>query len=55
MIPALKSAIAHYGGDRSWTAVRPPLVELTGEQSSSLFSELDDAGFTMAMLPEKVF
>ena len=50
MIPALKAAIAHYGGDASWTKVRPPLVELTTEQNASLISELDNAGFTMPEL-----
>jgi 4-hydroxy-tetrahydrodipicolinate synthase len=47
MIPALKAAIAHYGGDASWATVRPPLVELTREQNASLAGELDKAGFTM--------
>jgi len=47
MIPALKAAIAHYGGDASWTTVRPPLVELTPQQKSSLVADLDTAGFTM--------
>jgi len=47
MIPALKAAIAHYGGDASWTTVRPPLVELTPQQKSSLAADLDTAGFTM--------
>lgn len=47
MIPALKAAIAHYGGDASWITVRPPLVELTREQTTSLIGELDCAGFTM--------
>ncbi|MDO8502148.1 MAG: dihydrodipicolinate synthase family protein [Gemmatimonadaceae bacterium] len=47
MIPALKAAIAHYSGDASWTTVRPPLVELTSEQKTSLVSELDGVGFTM--------
>ncbi len=47
MIPALKAAIAHYGGDASWIIVRPPLVELTKEQTTSLIGELDCAGFTM--------
>jgi 4-hydroxy-tetrahydrodipicolinate synthase len=47
MIPALKAAIAHYGGDASWAAVRPPLVELTPQQKSSLAGDLDGAGFTM--------
>jgi len=47
MIPALKAAIAHYGGDPSWATVRPPLVELTQEQKASLAADLDSAGFTM--------
>jgi len=47
MIPALKAAIAHHGGDQSWATVRPPLVALTPEQRASLVKELDGAGFTM--------
>ena len=47
MIPALKAAIAHYGGDASWAMVRPPLVELTQSQTASLTADLDRAGFTM--------
>jgi 4-hydroxy-tetrahydrodipicolinate synthase len=47
MIPALKAAIAHYGGDAAWVTVRPPLVELTPEQSRSLIADLDARGFTM--------
>jgi 4-hydroxy-tetrahydrodipicolinate synthase len=47
MIPALKSAISHFAKDVSWMKLRPPLVELTDEQKSSLVRELDAAGFTM--------
>jgi len=47
MIPALKAAIANYGGDAAWATVRPPLVELSSAQSASLIRELDTAGFTM--------
>ena len=47
MIPALKAAIAHYGGDPAWTTVRPPLVELTPDQSKALVTELDQRNFTM--------
>jgi 4-hydroxy-tetrahydrodipicolinate synthase len=47
MIPALKSAIAHYGGDGSWSTVRPPLVALTSEQARALVTELDQKTFTM--------
>jgi 4-hydroxy-tetrahydrodipicolinate synthase len=51
MIPALKAAIAHYGGDSGWTVVRPPLVELTAAQTESLIADLDRAGFRMPGLP----
>ncbi len=47
MIPALKAAIAHYAGDSAWAVVRPPLVELTAEQSRSLIADLDRVGFMM--------
>ncbi len=47
MIPALKAAIAHHGGNSEWLTVRPPLVELTEVQRESLISELEGAGFTM--------
>ncbi|MBI1737251.1 MAG: dihydrodipicolinate synthase family protein [Candidatus Rokubacteria bacterium] len=47
MIPALKAAIAHYGGDASWGTVRPPLVDLTAEQAKALVAELDQKRFTM--------
>jgi 4-hydroxy-tetrahydrodipicolinate synthase len=47
MIPALKSAIAHHGGDPGWAAVRPPLVALTGAQASALAGELGQQRFTM--------
>jgi 4-hydroxy-tetrahydrodipicolinate synthase len=53
MIPALKAAIAHYGGDAEWVTVRPPLVELTSEQNESLVSDLHDAGFTMPGLASR--
>ena len=47
MIPALKAAVAHYGGDAGWSTVRPPLVALTSEQSRALVTELDQRKFTM--------
>jgi 4-hydroxy-tetrahydrodipicolinate synthase len=47
MIPALKAAISHYADDVSWIKLRPPLVELTTDQTASLVRELDDAGFSM--------
>ena len=47
MIPALKAAIAHHGGDAAWATVRPPLVALTLEQAAALTAELRDKQFTM--------
>ena len=47
MIPALKTAIAHYGGDAAWATVRPPLVELSDDQRTALLQDLDRAGFAM--------
>src|SRR5215471_11146492 len=47
MIPALKSAIAHHGGDAGWGPVRPPLVSLTEAQAKALAAELEQQRFTM--------
>ena len=47
MIPALKAAIAHHGGDPAWATVRPPLVDLGREPAAALVAELDRRGFTM--------
>jgi 4-hydroxy-tetrahydrodipicolinate synthase len=47
MIPALKQAIAHWGGDPGWITVRPPLVELTAEQAAALIGDLNGRGFDM--------
>lgn len=46
MIPALKAAIAHYSDDASWATVRPPLVELSADQTTSMVGELDRSGFS---------
>ena len=47
MIPALKQAVAHWGRDPGWVTVRPPLVELTAEQATSLVDDLEAKGFSM--------
>ena len=47
MIPALKSAISHYGDDPDWITVRPPLVELDEAQRANLVERLDAVGFSM--------
>ncbi|MDA8124560.1 MAG: dihydrodipicolinate synthase family protein [Deltaproteobacteria bacterium] len=51
LIPAIKAALAHYLGERSWATVRPPLVELTAEQRAKLLSDLAGVDFTMPDLP----
>ena len=40
MIPALKAAVAHWGGDAPWATVRPPLVALTPDQATALCQRL---------------
>lgn len=47
MIPALKSAIAHWSQASEWSRVRPPLVELDAGQNESLIGQLQEAGFSM--------
>jgi 4-hydroxy-tetrahydrodipicolinate synthase len=47
MIPALKSVIAHYAKDPEWSAVRPPLTELTAAQAKSVIDGLRRLGFDM--------
>jgi 4-hydroxy-tetrahydrodipicolinate synthase len=47
MIPALKSAVAHFGNDPQWKTCRPPLIELTAAQDEDLIRDLKAAGFTM--------
>ena len=47
MIPALKAAISHYGGDDTWNRLRPPLVELDGSARADLEGRLKSAGFDM--------
>ncbi len=47
MVAALKQAIAIYRNDPEWARVRPPLVELTTEQTKSLAAGLKAIGFTL--------
>jgi 4-hydroxy-tetrahydrodipicolinate synthase len=47
LISALKQAIAIYANDPAWAKVRPPLVELTTEQTRTLAAELETISFTM--------
>jgi len=47
MIPALKASIAHFGNDPQWKTCRPPLVELSSAEETTLISELKASGFTM--------
>ena len=48
LISALKQGIAIYANDPAWAKVRPPLVELTGKQATTLAAELKTICFTMA-------
>jgi 4-hydroxy-tetrahydrodipicolinate synthase len=47
LIAALKQGIAIYANDPAWAKVRPPLVELTGEQARTLAADLKAISFTM--------
>lgn len=47
LIPALKTAVAHYSGDPAWDRVRPPLVELEPAQKQTWLAELARQGFDM--------
>ena len=47
MMAALKAIVAHFADDPEWSTVRPPLVELTADQSRSLVIELKARGFDM--------
>jgi 4-hydroxy-tetrahydrodipicolinate synthase len=47
MISALKQAIAIYANDPAWRPVRPPLVELTAEQTKTLTAELKAISLAM--------
>jgi 4-hydroxy-tetrahydrodipicolinate synthase len=47
MIPALKSAVAHFGNDPQWKTCRPPLVELAAAQEEALIRDLKAIGFSM--------
>jgi len=52
MIPAMKYAIAHWSGHADWGTVRPPLVEVSAEQSAALIADLKQAGFSMPGLDQ---
>ncbi len=47
MIPALKAATAHFGNDREWLRVRPPISEMKTSQLQLLKTEMRGAGFSM--------
>ena len=47
MIPALKSAVAHYSGNAAWSMLRPPLMPLDDTQTATLFDALAEIDFVM--------
>jgi len=49
IIGAIKQAIAIYANDPEFARVRPPLIELTTEQTKLLTAELQAIGFTMEL------
>ena len=51
MIPALKETVAQFSGDDGWRRLRPPLVELSGDQRTALAAELARRDFRMPGLP----
>ena len=52
MIPALKAVVAHYSKDPEWTAVRPPLTELTAVQARNVIDGLRKLSFDMPGLEQ---
>jgi len=50
MIPAMKTAVAHFSKDPSWAHVLPPLIDLTAEQQKALLADLEKIQFTMTGL-----
>ena len=47
IIAAVKEAIAIYTNDPEWSRVRPPLIELTTQQTKLLAAELQAIGFRL--------
>jgi 4-hydroxy-tetrahydrodipicolinate synthase len=47
MIPAMKTAVAHFSKDASWGLVVPPLIDLKPEQQTALLVDLDKIQFKM--------
>jgi 4-hydroxy-tetrahydrodipicolinate synthase len=52
MIPALKTAIAHFSTDDAWRTVRPPLTPLNPEQRRQLIDALTATSFEMPGLAQ---
>ena len=46
MIAALKATIAHQRNDPEWMRVRPPLTEVSDEQTRALIEDLIDVGYS---------
>ena len=47
MIPAMKTAVAHFSKESTWESVLPPLIGLQPEQKVSLLSDLEKIQFSM--------
>jgi 4-hydroxy-tetrahydrodipicolinate synthase len=50
MIPAMKTAVAHFSKESTWESVLPPLIGLQPEQKVSLLRDLEKIRFSMTGL-----
>jgi 4-hydroxy-tetrahydrodipicolinate synthase len=53
MIPALKQIVAYYRGDPAWARLRPPLVELSADQTNHLIGAVEQLAFRMPGLDDR--
>jgi 4-hydroxy-tetrahydrodipicolinate synthase len=54
LIPALKRIVAHFHEDAAWEQVRPPMLTLNEEKSTSLIADLKAIDWELAPKLEMV-
>ena len=47
LIGALKQMMAHYGQDRQWLNLRPPLIALSESEGAALIDSIDGIDFNL--------
>ena len=47
LIGALKQLMAHYGQDRQWLNLRPPLIALSESEGAALIDSIDGIDFNL--------